>query len=140
MSEHVNQVNYLKLVFTIFEPQYQLILAKVCRVGNNLNNQTTRVMKRLEVKKLKTLTDIDSSYFFNIISEILFNENELKYSRLLQPSRGNRKKFDCIEVYGGQRSLAFELTTTILCVEIHKKCARGAIMATMEDYASAHFM
>ena len=76
----------------IFEPQYQLILAKVCRVGNNLNNQTTRVMKRLEVKKLKTLTDIDSSYFFNIISEIIFNENELKYSRLLQPSRGNRKK------------------------------------------------
>ena len=49
-------------------------------------------MKRLEVKKLKTLTDIDSSYFFNIISEILFNENELKYCRLLQPSRGNRKK------------------------------------------------
>ena len=76
----------------IFEPQYQLILAKVCRVGNNLNNQTRRVMKRLEVKKLKTLTDIDSSYFFNIISEILFNENELKYCRLLQPSRGNRKK------------------------------------------------
>ena len=99
----------------IFEPQYQLILAKVCRVGNNLNNQTTRVMKRLEVKKLKTLTDIDSSYFFNIISEILFNENELKYSRLLQPSRGNRKKkFDWIEVYGGQRSLALELTTTII--------------------------
>ena len=98
----------------IFEQQYQLILAKVCRVGNNLNNQTTRVMKRLEVKKLKTLTDIDSSYFFNIISEILVNENELKYSRLLQSSRGNRKKFDWIEVYGGQRSLALELTTTII--------------------------
>lgn len=98
----------------IFESQYQLILAKVCRVGNNLNNQTTRVMKRLEVKKLKTLTDIDSSYFFNIISEILLCENELKYSRLLQPSRGNRKKFDWIEVYGSQRSLALELTTTII--------------------------
>ena len=98
----------------IFEPQYQLILAKVCRVGNNLNNQTTRVMKRLEVKKLKTLTDIDSSYFCNIISEILLCENELKYSRLLQPSRGNRKKFDGIEVYGSQRSLALELTTTII--------------------------
>ena len=98
----------------IFESQYQLILAKVCRVGNNLNNQTTRVMKRLEVKKLKTLTDIDSSYFFNIISEILLCESELKYSRLLQPSRGNRKKFDGIEVYGSQRSLALELTTTII--------------------------
>ena len=98
----------------IFEPQYQLILAKVCRVGNNLNNQTTRVMKRLEVKKLKTLTDIDSSYFFNIISEILLCENELKYSRLLQHSRRNRKKFDWIEVYGGQRSLALEITTTII--------------------------
>ena len=98
----------------IFESQYQLILAKVCRVGNNLNNQTTRVMKRLEVKKLKTLTDIDSSYFFNIISEILLCENELKYSRLLQPSRRNRKKFDWIEVYGGQRSLALDLTTTII--------------------------
>ena len=44
-----------------------------------------------------------------------------------------------IEVYSGQRSLAFELTTAILCVEIHKKCALGA-MATMDDYVSSHFM
>ena len=28
---------------------------------------------------------------------------------------------DWIEVYGGQRSLAFELTTAILSVEIHKQ-------------------
>ena len=38
-----------------------------------------------------------------------------------------------IEVYGGQRSLAFELTTAILWVEIHNKCALGT-MATMDDY------
>ena len=40
-----------------------------------------------------------------------------------------------VEVYGGQRSLAFELTTAILWLEIHNKCALGA-MATMDDYAS----
>ena len=44
-----------------------------------------------------------------------------------------------IEVYGGQRSLAFELTTAILWLEIHNKCALGA-MATMDDYVSSHFM
>ena len=38
-----------------------------------------------------------------------------------------------VEVYGGQKSLAFELTTAILWVEIHNKCALGA-MATMDDY------
>ena len=37
-----------------------------------------------------------------------------------------------IEVYGGQRSLAFELTT-----EIHKNCTLDA-MATMDDYVSSH--
>ena len=43
-------------------------------------------------------------------------------------------------MYGGQRSLAFELTTAIFWVEIHKKkCALGA-MATMDDYASSNFM
>ena len=36
-------------------------------------------------------------------------------------------------MYGGQRSLAFELTTAILRVEIHNKCALVA-MATMDDY------
>ena len=49
-----------------------------------------------------------------------------------------RKLMAWIEVYGGQRSLAFELTTAILRVEIHKKCALGA-MATMDDYVSSHF-
>ena len=44
-----------------------------------------------------------------------------------------------IEVYGGQRSLTFEPTTAILRVEIHNKCALGA-MATMDDYVSSHFM
>ena len=38
-----------------------------------------------------------------------------------------------IEVYGSQRSLAFELNTAILWVEINNKCALGA-MATMDDY------
>ena len=32
-----------------------------------------------------------------------------------------------VEVYGGQRSLAFELTTAILWLEIHNKCALGAM-------------
>ena len=41
-----------------------------------------------------------------------------------------------VEVYGGQRSLAFELTTAILWLEIHNKRALGA-MATMDDYASS---
>ena len=44
-----------------------------------------------------------------------------------------------IEVYGGQRSLAFELTTAILWLEIHNKRALGA-MATMDDYASGQVM
>ena len=44
-----------------------------------------------------------------------------------------------VEVYGGQRSLAFELTTAILWLEIHNKCALGA-MATMDDYASSQVM
>ena len=44
-----------------------------------------------------------------------------------------------IEVYGGQRSLAFELTTAILWVEIDKRYALGA-MATMDDYVSSHNM
>ena len=35
-----------------------------------------------------------------------------------------------VEVYGGQRSLAFELTTAILWLEIHNKRALGA----MENY------
>ena len=43
-------------------------------------------------------------------------------------------------MYAGQRSLAFELTTAIFWVEIHKKkCALGA-MATMDDYVSSNFM
>ena len=42
-----------------------------------------------------------------------------------------------IEVYGGDRSLAFELTTAILWVEMHKNCALDA-MATMDDYVSSH--
>ena len=41
-----------------------------------------------------------------------------------------------VEVYGGQRSLAFELTTAILWLEIHNKCTLGA-MTTMDDYASS---
>ena len=41
-----------------------------------------------------------------------------------------------VEVYGGQRSLAFELTTAILWLEIHDKRALGA-MATMDDYTSS---
>ena len=44
-----------------------------------------------------------------------------------------------IEVYDGQRSLAFELTTAILRVEINNKCVFGA-MVTMDDYVSSHFM
>ena len=44
-----------------------------------------------------------------------------------------------IEVYGGQRSLAFELTTAILWLEIHNKHELGA-MATMDDYASSQVM
>ena len=36
------------------------------------------------------------------------------------------------EVYGGQRSLAFELTIAILLLEIHNKRALGA-MATMDS-------
>ena len=41
-----------------------------------------------------------------------------------------------VEVCGGQRSLAFELTTAILLLEIHSKHALGA-MATMDDCASS---
>ena len=41
-----------------------------------------------------------------------------------------------VEVYGGKRSLAFELTTAILWLEIHNERALGA-MATMHDYASS---
>ena len=37
-----------------------------------------------------------------------------------------------IEVYDGQRSLAFELTTAILWLETHNKHALGA-MATMDS-------
>ena len=44
-----------------------------------------------------------------------------------------------VEVYGGQRSLAFRLTTTILWLEIYNKCVLGA-MATMDDYASSQVM
>ena len=44
-----------------------------------------------------------------------------------------------IEVYGFQRSLAFELTTPILWLGIHNKRALGA-MATMDDYASSQVM
>ena len=44
-----------------------------------------------------------------------------------------------VEVYGGQRSLAFELTTAILWLEIHNKRALGAV-ATMDDYASSQVM
>ena len=44
-----------------------------------------------------------------------------------------------VEVYGGQRSLAFELTTATLWLEIHNKRALGA-MATMDDYASSQVM
>ena len=44
-----------------------------------------------------------------------------------------------VEVYGGQRSLAFELTTAILWLEIQNKCALGA-MVTMDDYASSQVM
>ena len=44
-----------------------------------------------------------------------------------------------VEVYGGPRSLAFELTTAILWLEIHYKRALGA-MATMDDYASSQVM
>ena len=44
-----------------------------------------------------------------------------------------------IEVYGGQRSLAFGLTTVILWVEIHNKWALGT-MTTMDDYASSQVM
>ena len=44
-----------------------------------------------------------------------------------------------VEVYGGQRNLAFKLTTTILRLEIHNKCALGA-MATMDNNASSPIM
>ena len=44
-----------------------------------------------------------------------------------------------VEVYGGQRNLAFELTTAILWLEIHNKRALGA-MATVDDYASSQVM
>ena len=44
-----------------------------------------------------------------------------------------------VEVYGGQRSLAFELTTAILWLEIHNKRALGA-METVDDYASSQVM
>ena len=44
-----------------------------------------------------------------------------------------------VEVYGGQRSLAFELTTSILWLEILNKCALGA-MATIDDYASSQVL
>ena len=44
-----------------------------------------------------------------------------------------------VEVYGGQRSLAFELTTAILGLEIHNKRALGA-MATTDDHASSQVM
>ena len=57
----------------------------------------------------------------------------------MKKKKEKRKLMAWIEVYGGQRSLAFELTTAILWVEIHEKCALGA-MATMEDYVSGHFM
>ena len=42
-------------------------------------------------------------------------------------------------MYGGQRSLAFELTTAILWLGIHNKHALGA-MATMDDCASSQIM
>ena len=44
-----------------------------------------------------------------------------------------------VEVCGGQRSLAFELTTAIFWLEIHNKHALGA-MATMDDCASSQIM
>ena len=44
-----------------------------------------------------------------------------------------------VEVYCCQRSLAFELTTAILRLQIHNKCALGA-MATMDDYTSSQVM
>ena len=44
-----------------------------------------------------------------------------------------------VEVYGGQRSLAFELTTATLWLEIHKKRALGA-MTTMDDDASTQVL
>ena len=44
-----------------------------------------------------------------------------------------------VEVYGGQRSVAFELTTAILWLEIHNKCVLGA-MATMDYYTSSQAM
>ena len=44
-----------------------------------------------------------------------------------------------VEVYGGQRSLDFELTTTMLWLEIHNKHALGA-MVTMDNYASSQVM
>ena len=39
-----------------------------------------------------------------------------------------------IEVYGGQRSLAFELTTAILGVEIHNKRAVGDMATIVKRY------
>ena len=44
-----------------------------------------------------------------------------------------------VEVYGGQSSLAFDLTTAILWLEIHNKHVLSA-MATMDDYASSQVM
>ena len=45
-----------------------------------------------------------------------------------------------VEVYGGKRSLAFELTTAIYdWRHNHDKHALGA-MATMDDYASSQVM
>ena len=44
-----------------------------------------------------------------------------------------------VEVYGGQRSLAFELTIAILWLEIRNKRALGA-MPTMDDFASSQVM
>ena len=41
-----------------------------------------------------------------------------------------------VEVYGGQRSLAFELTIAILWLEIRNKRALGA----MDDFASSQVM
>ena len=45
----------------------------------------------------------------------------------MEKMKEKRKLMAWIEVYGGQRSLAFELTTAILLVEIHNKCTLGAL-------------
>ena len=66
--------------------------------------------------------------FINYLHHIYPNKEE---------EEGKRKLMAWIEVHGGQGSLAFELTTVIFWVEIHKKkCA----MATMDDYVSSNFM